>query len=124
MRYKGARNVGRVNVVVSSQRLMLSFYTLPTLFSAYFFGRRHATMTAIFSALVVGGVAYSNPKLFEPAVVAPFDYASILYVTVLGYAIWGDLPDRILLLGAVIVVASGLYIVHRESRRGAGRIVT
>jgi HD-GYP domain-containing protein (c-di-GMP phosphodiesterase class II) len=62
-----------VNLVVSSQRLMLSFYTLPTLFSAYFFGRRHATMTAVFSALVVGGVAASNPRLFEPAVTQPFD---------------------------------------------------
>src|SRR5437016_6167522 len=46
-----------VNRVVSSQRLMLSFYTLPTLFSAYFFGRRHATMTAVFSVLVVASVA-------------------------------------------------------------------
>jgi HD-GYP domain-containing protein (c-di-GMP phosphodiesterase class II) len=62
-----------VNKVVSSQRLMLSFYTLPTLFSAYFFGRRHAIMTSVFSVLVVGGVAYSNPTLFEPAVTAPFD---------------------------------------------------
>jgi drug/metabolite transporter (DMT)-like permease len=51
------------------------------------------------------------------AVIAPFDYASILYVTLLGYAIWGDLPDRILIVGAAIVVASGLYIVHREGRR-------
>src|SRR5258708_6133845 len=64
-----------VNRVIQSQRLMLSFYTVPTIFSAYFFGRRHATMTAVFSVLVVGGVAYSNPKLFEPAVVAPFDRA-------------------------------------------------
>ncbi len=55
------------------------------------------------------------------AVIAPFDYASILYVTVLGYAIWGDLPDRILLLGAAIVVASGIYIVHREGRRAAAK---
>jgi drug/metabolite transporter (DMT)-like permease len=56
------------------------------------------------------------------AVIAPFDYASILYVTAFGYAIWGDLPDRILLLGAAIVVASGIYIVHRESRRGTAPV--
>jgi drug/metabolite transporter (DMT)-like permease len=49
------------------------------------------------------------------AVVAPFDYASMLYATAIGYAVWGDLPDRTLLLGAVIVVASGLYILHREA---------
>jgi drug/metabolite transporter (DMT)-like permease len=58
------------------------------------------------------------------AVVAPFDYASILYVSLLGYAIWGDVPDRILVLGAAIVVASGLYILHRESRRTTPQAVT
>jgi len=62
-----------VNHLVSSQRLTLSFYTLPTLFSAYFFGRRHAVMTAVFSGLVVAVVAYTNPTLFEPQVTAPFD---------------------------------------------------
>ncbi|MBV9521815.1 MAG: DMT family transporter [Alphaproteobacteria bacterium] len=51
------------------------------------------------------------------AVVAPFDYASMLYVVLIGYAIWGDIPDRILLLGVAIVVASGLYILRRETRR-------
>jgi HD-GYP domain-containing protein (c-di-GMP phosphodiesterase class II) len=53
-----------INSIVGSQRLLLSFFTLPTLFSAYFYGRRHATMTAILSALVVGLVCYSNPLMF------------------------------------------------------------
>ncbi len=61
-----------LNKVVSS-RLMLGFYTLPTLYSAYFLGRRHATMTAVFSSLVMVGVARSNPLLFEPQVITPFD---------------------------------------------------
>jgi HD-GYP domain-containing protein (c-di-GMP phosphodiesterase class II) len=61
-----------LNKVVSS-RLMLGFYTLPTLYSAYFLGRRHAMMTAVFSSLVVIGVAKANPLLFEPQVTTPFD---------------------------------------------------
>jgi drug/metabolite transporter (DMT)-like permease len=32
-----------------------------------------------------------------------------------GYLIWGEVPDAYLLLGAAIVVASGLYILHRET---------
>src|SRR5262249_47270517 len=55
------------------------------------------------------------------AVVAPFDYAAILYVSVIGYVVWGDLPDRPLLIGAAILIASGLYILHRETRRGGAR---
>jgi drug/metabolite transporter (DMT)-like permease len=51
------------------------------------------------------------------AVIAPFDYASMLYVSLIGYAVWGDVPDQLLLLGAAIVIASGFYILHRETRR-------
>jgi len=53
------------------------------------------------------------------AVIAPFDYVSMLYVSLIGYFVWGDVPDRALLIGAVIVIASGLYILRRETRRAA-----
>jgi len=52
------------------------------------------------------------------AIIAPFDYVSIIYVSLIGYAVWGDVPDAPLLVGAAILVASGLYILHRETRRG------
>jgi putative nucleotidyltransferase with HDIG domain len=42
-----------LNLVIDTQRMMLSFYTLPTLGSAYLYGRRHATLTAFASVLMV-----------------------------------------------------------------------
>jgi uncharacterized domain HDIG len=42
-----------LNFLVDSQRMMISFYTLPTLGSAYLYGRRHATFTAFGSVLLV-----------------------------------------------------------------------
>jgi drug/metabolite transporter (DMT)-like permease len=39
----------------------------------------------------------------------------------LGYLVWGDLPDFWLVTGAAIVVASGIYIVHREATVGRQR---
>jgi putative nucleotidyltransferase with HDIG domain len=42
-----------LNFIVDAQRMMLSFYTLPTLGSAYLYGRRHATFTAFGSVLLV-----------------------------------------------------------------------
>jgi hypothetical protein len=42
-----------LNVLVDAQRMMLSFYMLPTLGSAYLYGRRHATLTALGSVLMV-----------------------------------------------------------------------
>ena len=52
------------------------------------------------------------------AIVSPFQYTSILWGLVLGYGFFGDLPDAIMLVGAAIVVASGLYILYRETRHG------
>ena len=49
------------------------------------------------------------------------DYSALIWATLLGYLLWDELPDGITLLGATIVVASGLYIVYRETIR-AGRI--
>lgn len=53
-----------LNFAVTSQRMVLVFYTLPTLGSAYFYGRRHATLTAFASALMVSVLLYTNPGLF------------------------------------------------------------
>ncbi|MFZ0427335.1 MAG: HD domain-containing phosphohydrolase [Acidobacteriota bacterium] len=41
------------NFVVASNEMVLSFYIIPTVFSAYFYGRRHATLTALASVLLV-----------------------------------------------------------------------
>jgi len=55
------------------------------------------------------------------SVIAPFEYLSLTFAAGFGYAIWGDLPDRYILIGAAIVIGSGLYILHRETlnRRSA-----
>lgn len=89
-----------LNFTVAPHRLLLGFYTLPTLFSAYFYGRRHATLTAVASVLVVVLVVHANPLLFAqavgPAVPAEkwFDlmlWAGILIIT--AYTM-GTLYDR------------------------------
>jgi len=49
------------NFLVDAQPMVLAFYTLPTLFSAYRFGRRHAVMTALASILLVVLVVYFHP---------------------------------------------------------------
>jgi len=53
-----------LNFLVAPHRILLGLYTLPTLFSAYYYGRRHATLTAVASVLVVILAAYFNPSMF------------------------------------------------------------
>lgn len=47
----------------------------------------------------------------------PFGYMLLVWAIVMGWLVFGELPDAVTLAGAGIVVASGLYTVHRERRR-------
>jgi drug/metabolite transporter (DMT)-like permease len=53
-------------------------------------------------------------RLAEAGLVAPFRYSSILWAGALGYIFWGDVPDRWVVAGTVVLIASGVYILHRE----------
>ena len=53
-------------------------------------------------------------RLAPPALVAPFMYTELLWVIGFGFAVFGDLPNRWTLIGAAIVIASGLYLLYRE----------
>jgi drug/metabolite transporter (DMT)-like permease len=55
-------------------------------------------------------------KLATTAALAPYPYMQMVWMILFGYAVFGQLPDRWTLSGAAIIVASGLYIVHREHR--------
>lgn len=55
--------------------------------------------------------------LAPAALVAPFDYSYILYATALGYVVFGDFPAPATWIGVALLVASGLYIIHREQVR-------
>ena len=48
------------------------------------------------------------------SVVAPFSYSSLLWATGFGYLLFDDLPSAWTLSGATLIIASGLYIFHRE----------
>ena len=53
-----------LNFVADAHRMVLGFYSLPTLFSAYVYGRRHATLTAFSSILIVALIVQFNPTIF------------------------------------------------------------
>ena len=54
--------------------------------------------------------------LAPTSAVVPFQYLSLIWAMMIGFAVWGDLPTVSLLLGSAIVVGSGLYLLWHESR--------
>jgi drug/metabolite transporter (DMT)-like permease len=57
-------------------------------------------------------------RLAPAMVLSPFIYTELVLVIALGFVVFGDVPHRMTLAGSAIVVASGLYLLHREHVRG------
>jgi drug/metabolite transporter (DMT)-like permease len=57
----------------------------------------------------------------EISYVAPFRYTALLWAILLGYLVFGDVPDGPMIAGALIVVGSGLYTFYRERVAGRGQ---
>ncbi|BBK38430.1 hypothetical protein STAQ_35080 [Allostella sp. ATCC 35155] len=81
---------------------------------------------ALFLSLgLLGGIGHyfvARAFMWGPAsVIAPFNYGQIAVATVLGYYIFGHLPDIWTWVGVAIIISSGIYIAYRETRRRAER---
>ena len=55
-------------------------------------------------------------RLGEVSVIGPIEYMKLIYAAILGYALFGELPDGYTILGAVIIVGSSGYMMMREAR--------
>lgn len=62
-------------------------------------------------------------RIGESSAVAPFEYSGILWGTFWGFVIWTEVPDITTVIGIVIVVASGIYVLRREALVGR-KVVT
>ena len=67
---------------------------------------------------------YLMIKAFELApasLLVPFDYATLIWATLFGFFIFKDLPDAWTVMGAAIIISSGIYLIRRESGTAAAR---
>lgn len=76
-------------------------------------------------ANAVGVLAYATivtaSRTGEVSVVAPFRYIRLVFALGVGVAVFGERPDALTLIGAAIIVGSGLYTLVRQARRKQGR---
>jgi drug/metabolite transporter (DMT)-like permease len=57
----------------------------------------------------------------ETSLIAPFDYASMIWAVLIGWFIFGDWPSINIFIGAFIVTAAGIFVIWREHRLGLQR---
>jgi len=70
---------------------------------------------------VIGAIGYmlliASTRATDVSVVMPFRFSRVVFLLVLGVLVFDERPDGFMLAGALIVVVSGVYMMHREGRR-------
>lgn len=96
---------------VVSFPLLLSVFEMPSLF--------HWLLFVVNAAGMVGGIAIVSLafRAVPGYVAAPFQYSQIIYGTVFGFLIFGDVVQVQTVLGAVIIIGSGLFLIYQQSRK-------
>ncbi len=77
-------------------------------------------LLSLFGVISIVALACVNLslKLAAASIVVPYQYTLIIWAIVLGYVVFGDVPDAFTVSGAMIIVAAGLYIFWREQMQG------
>ena len=52
----------------------------------------------------------------QASLLAPFNYSKLVWVIILGYLVFGDVPSLDTIVGSAIIISSGLYVLYREGR--------
>ena len=82
-------------------------------------------LTLIIFAGLIGGVAQimvtSSYRFGTASMLAPFDYSSMIFATLIGWIVFDEVPTSAILIGASLVIAGGVLIIWRERQLGLDR---
>jgi drug/metabolite transporter (DMT)-like permease len=83
------------------------------------FGLFEFGLLALASVFLTGGYYFiiNSMRHGEMTLVAPFRYSGLLFALVLGYAVWGEVPNALAWFGIALLIGSGLYVLVSEKRR-------
>ena len=83
-------------------------------------------LVALISTGLIGGLSHifltESYRHAPQSVVAPFNYSTMIWAVIFGYIFLGEVPTMLVLIGAAIVAAAGLFVVYRERQLGKRQI--
>ena len=109
--------------------LALSFYVIigPLVVSCAFFDTESwlapdlqgwVLMISAASCSIIAWIGFINGyRAVSPAILAPLEYTALVLGAVAGFLIWGEVPDKWVIGGAIIIVSSGIFVVYRSEAR-------
>ncbi len=77
---------------------------------------RAVALLASASIFLIGGylTAVDFMRHGDIAVVAPFRYTVIIWAVIVGFLVWREVPDTLMVVGTLVIIATGVYTFHRE----------
>jgi drug/metabolite transporter (DMT)-like permease len=123
--------VRRLTRTERTETIVIYFFITASLMSLLTIPFGWAMPTAQQAALLIGagfagGVGQllmtSSYRYADMSVIAPFEYISLLMTLVIGFLVFGDVPTLTMVIGAVIIVASGIAVILREHYLGLDRV--
>ena len=83
--------------------------------------KKHILLFIVFATLAGTAefLVIKSLQMAHAVVVSPLQYTLLIWVTVFGFIIWGIIPDFWTFLGAGVIIATGLYSLHRERLRNS-----
>ena len=115
--------IRQMSTTERSEAIVFYFMTFTAIAGALTMIRWHVVLTPKMTLWLVlcgllGGIGQIcmtfSYRYAEPSLLAPFDYVAMVWAMLLGFLFFAEIPERLVLVGAAIVVASGLYIAWRE----------
>jgi drug/metabolite transporter (DMT)-like permease len=97
------------NILISAY-WAIAVWVTPTVFDWFLFMMLSITATAALGCFV------QSIRYAMPSVVAPIDYARMLWMISFGYVIWGEVPSAITWIGSSVIIASGIYVVSHGKK--------
>ena len=58
-------------------------------------------------------------RAVSPAILAPLEYIALVAGAIAGFMIWDEVPDRWVVIGALIIISSGIFVMYRGEARKA-----
>lgn len=106
------------------QSLLMTLFTLAVLPLVWVTPSAAQLLLLVLIGLVGGVAQWMLTEAWASAqvsAVAPYSYSALVWAIALGFVVWGDVPGVTMLAGSALIVAAGLYILHRELVRRRAR---